>query len=260
MSKSQSTETNGYQAPGVERCLRIMELLAASPAGLTLAELVEQMEVPKNGVFRVAMTMLGAGYLKREETTKRFTLSKKLLHLGYATVAEENIVELSRDEMHRLRELTRETVCLGTRIDTDGVVLEQLIGLHPFKFSLELGFRFPLYAGSPGKAIMAQLPEAEFESVLGRIELARMTETTITDEEALRAEMARIRSCGYALDLEEGLLGCHCIGAPILDDNRYPVATIWVTGPKERMPESYLQEIAPVVVQQAASISGKLAL
>jgi IclR family acetate operon transcriptional repressor len=249
---------NGYQAPGVERCLKIMELLAENPQGLTLSELVEQMGVPKNGVFRVSMTMLEAGYLIRNEATKRFKLSKKMLVLGYSTVASENIVELSRDAMHSLREVTKETVCIGSRVDLDGVVLEQLVGLHPFKFSLDIGYRFPLYAGSPGKAISAHLPEDEFEGVLSRIELTRMTDTTITDKDELREEMKRIRECGYALDLAEGIVNCHCIGAPIMDHNNYPVAVLWTTGPAERMTESFLNEIAPVVVEHAGRISEKL--
>lgn len=255
---SNRTNGNGYQTPGVERCLRIMELLAEHPQGLTLAELVEEMGVPKNGVFRVAMTMLDAAYLNRNEGTKRFTLSKKILLLGYSTISNQNIVEISRDVMHSLREVTRETVCIGTRIDTEGVVIDQLIGLHPFKFSLDIGFKFPLYVGSPGKAMFAYLPEEEFERVLAHLELSRMTANTITDEDELREEMARIRECGYSLDLEEGLLNCHCIGAPVLDHNGYPVAALWTTGPKERMPESFLKKMAPVVIEHADRISKRL--
>lgn len=249
---------NGYQAPGVERCLAIMELLAAHPEGLTLAEMVEKMGVPKNGVFRVAMTMLNAGYLKRDEESMRFSLSKKMLVLGYSSITNENIIELSRDIMHGLREITRETVCIGIRIETDGIVLDQLMGLHPFKFSLEIGLRFPLYAGSPGKAIFAHLPEMEFENILGRINLEKMTDTTITDKDELRVEMARIRECGYAIDRAEGLPGCHCIGAPILDHNSYPVAAIWTTGPAERMSETYFKEMGPIVVEYAGRISKRL--
>ena len=248
----------GYQAPGVERCLAIMELLAAHPGGLTLAELVAALNVPKNGVFRVAMTMLKAGYLSRDEDSMRFSLSRKILVLGCSMVTTDNIVEISRDVMHALREITRETVCTGTRVETDGIVLDQLIGLHPFTFSLEIGWRFPLYAGSPGKAMFAYLPEMEFESILEKIELVRMTDTTITDKRTLRDEMANIRACGYALDRAEGLPGCHCIGAPILDHNNYPVAALWTTGPAERMPEPYLLEMGPVVAEYAGRISNRL--
>lgn len=249
---------SAYQAPGVERCLRIMELLAECPHGLTLSELAEKMEVPKNGVFRVAMTMLDAGYLKRHEESKRFTLSKKVLVLGYSTVSTENIIELSRDAMHSLREITRETVCLGARVEKDGIILDQLIGLHPFKFSLDIGFHFPLYVGSPGRSILANLPEQERESVLANLEIQKWTDRTITDRDKLRDELQRIRECGYALDLEEGFLNCNCIGSPIFDHNNYPVAAIWTTGPSERLPKAFLEELSPVIVEHAQRISEKL--
>lgn len=250
--------SNGYQAPGVERCLRIMELLAESHQGLTLSELVEIMDVPKNGVFRVAMTMLDAGYLNRDEDSKRFTLSKKMLVLGYSTVSNESIVELSRDVMHSLREVTRETVCLGARVESDGIILDQLSGLHPFKFSLDIGFHFPLYVGSPGRAILANLTEQERDKIFSGLEIKRWTDKTITDRRAILDELQRIRETGYALDLEEGFVNCNCIGSPIFDHNNYPIAAIWTTGPSERMPKSYLEEIAPVVIEHADRITRKL--
>ncbi|WP_372808232.1 helix-turn-helix domain-containing protein, partial [Pontiella sp.] len=67
-----------YKVPNLERALVIMEHLLNFPQGLSVTELTEQLELSKNSVFRIAMTLLAHGYVVRDEQ-KRFSLSKKLL-------------------------------------------------------------------------------------------------------------------------------------------------------------------------------------
>lgn len=74
----------------------------------------------------------------------------------------------------------------------------------------------PAYCSALGKSILAHLPEAELSDYLRQVELVRYTDTTITDEAALRAELAEIRRNGIALDREEHTGGTACLGAPIL--------------------------------------------
>jgi DNA-binding IclR family transcriptional regulator len=85
----------------------------------------------------------------------------------------------------------------------------------------------PAYCSALGKSILAHLSEEELRDYLRHIELVRYTDTTITDEAALRAELAEIRRNGFALDREEHTGGTACLGAPILLRGR-PVASVAV--------------------------------
>ena len=56
-------------ALALDRALDVLELLSISPSGLTLSELSEQLQLPKNSVFRITQTLLARGYLVRDPET-----------------------------------------------------------------------------------------------------------------------------------------------------------------------------------------------
>ncbi len=246
-----------YHVPNLERALVILEFLADNP-GAGISRIAEALRMPKNSVFRIAMSLLGRGYLLRDGPTKTFRLSPKLLALGYAATNRHTVVESSIDVMRELRDRTRETVLLGTLVGSEGVVLEQVFGLHPFKFMVDAGTRFSLHTSAPGKALLAFLPPAELREVLGRMKLARYNERTITTRAGLMRELQEVRRLGYAVDRAEEIEGCHCVGAPVLDARGYPAASIWVTGPGNRMPISSFPSLGRLVRGCAERISTRL--
>ena len=63
--------------------------------------------------------------------------------------------------------------------------------------------------------MLASLAEDELGRRLDSVELARFTERTIVDIEALRLELGRIRARGFGEDNEEYVVGCRCIAMPI---------------------------------------------
>jgi len=246
-----------YHVPNLERALVVMEYLAGSP-GAGVSRIAEDLRLPKNSVFRISMSLLRHGYVLRDETTKGFCLSRKFLELGYAATNKHTVVENSIDVMRELRDATKETVLLGTLLSTEGVVLEQVFGLHPFKFMVDAGTRFSLHTSAPGKVLLAFLPDGEREHVLGSLKLVRYTERTITTMPALLRELQEVRELGYGVDRAEEIEGCHCVGAPVLDAHGYPAASIWMTGPSNRVPLSSFPALGRMVREHAARISGRL--
>jgi DNA-binding IclR family transcriptional regulator len=257
-NESQKNGESRYSVPNLERALEILEHLVNFPEGLSLMELTQALEFPKNSVFRITTTLLNKGYLVRDGENKRFTLSSKLLTLGHRALSEKPLVPLAIDLMHECRDALKETVLIGTLVETECVVLEQVLGSHPFKFSIDLGIRIPLHVSAPGKALLAYLPEKELQSVLDRIKLARFNEKTITTKHALQVELRHVRECGYALDRGEQLQGIHCVAAPVFNQHRYPVAAIWTTGPIDRLPSESFAKVGAVMREYADRISARL--
>jgi DNA-binding IclR family transcriptional regulator len=262
MADEHSRETeeglSRYHVPNLERALEVLETLAQQRGGMTAAELVEALEVPKNSVFRITMTLLNRGYLRRDEVTKRFSLSQKLISLGYAAVAVPELREVALEVMRSLRDRTRETVLLGTLVEDQGVVLEQIASPEPVKFLVDAGTRFPIHTSAPGKVILAFLPDDEREAIIQRLNLTRFNDRTITTQQLFRDELQRARSAGYAVDRGEEMDGVHCLSAPILDYHGTPVAAVWVTGPSFRLKESQFPSLAEVLIDHARQISSRL--
>lgn len=253
--ESAKAPASRYQVPNLERALTIMEMLSDYPEGLTTTEIADRLRVPKNSVFRITRTLFDRGYLHRDESNKSFRLTPKFFHLGHSSSGEQSLIERSLEVMRELRDQTKETVLIGTLLGTEGVVLEQVVGKHPFKFMVDPGLRFYLHTAAPGKAILARLPEAEAERVLQAMSMPRFTDRTITTTEGFRKELSRVREAGYAVDCAEEFEGQHCVAAAIVNAYHYPIAAIWITAPSTRFPETRFEEIGRLTAECAARIS-----
>ncbi len=247
-----------YWVPGLERALLILEFLDRRPAGCSVAEMAERLELPTNSVFRITFTLHELGYLRRDPATKRFTLTRKVLTLGYGHVEDSGIIGHALDVMRELRDATQETVVISILTAGEGFVLEQVPGSHPFRFVADPGARQPLHSSASCKAILSFLPSEELEAVLRSMKMPRLTSRTITQKNAYREELAEIRVCGYALDRAEHLEGVLCVAAPVFNAHGYPVASITVTGPTSRHSEEELPELGEAVREHVRRVSARL--
>jgi DNA-binding IclR family transcriptional regulator len=240
-------------SPGVDRALVILERLGSAAGGLTLSELSSKLGFPKNAVFRITNTLRARGYLARDEKTLRFRLTDKLLRVSQPRVERKGLIEVSMDAMRALRDECRETVQIGRRFDDEGVILEQVEGLHPLRISVDAGLRFPLYNNGPGKLLLAFLPDPQRAATIRRLTLTASTPRTITDKTDLARECDRIREQGYAVDFAEADEGIHCVAAPIRDPQGDVMATVWISAPSRRLPRAMFAEVA-VPVKRAGEI------
>lgn len=235
-----------------------MEILADHPEGLGLVDLAGRLHVPVNSVLRIALTLCTLGFAQRDPTSRRFSLTHRLLTIGYRGLGESNLLDRALDVMRELRDRLKETVLIGVPSGDGVVCLEQAPSLHPFKFTVDPGLHAPFHSNAPGKAIWAFLPRGRRDALLAGLPLPAVTPRTITDRALMARELERVRRRRYATDRGENLEGCHCVGSPILDHRGEPVAAIWITGPAERLPETLFRRVGPVVAEHAARVSRRL--
>jgi DNA-binding IclR family transcriptional regulator len=247
-----------FKVPNLIRGLSVLELLKEYPDGLGITEIGQKLKLPKNSAFRIAQTLDALGYLNRDDSSKKYTLSKRLLILGAAATGDASLIDKAWDIMTGLRDFSGETVLIGTIAENRGVVLEQVPSTHAFKFAIDPGTTFDIHASAPGKAMLAYLPEAELEAILAKLSFIRYNERTITDRAAFRRELAQVRQDGYAIDHAEAIDGCHCVAAAILDRRGRPIAAIWATGPSNRLTADQFKAIGQRFVEAVHTISARL--
>jgi len=256
MAKTEtSTDTSRTEATSLQRGLAMLEMLARRPDGATLREITEHLSLPGASALRLARTLVELGYLTRESGTKRFFMTNSLLMLGQPRAASRGLSECAISAMRGIRQATGETTHLCCLIDVEMVIIEQLLSLHPFKYSADLGARCPCFSCAPGKAIVAFLAPEERAATIERIRFKRFTPTTISSKRAFRQELESIRKLGFAIDRAEGIAGIHCIAAPILDRYGTAVAAITIAGPSSRIPEDEFEVIGQVVREGARQAS-----
>ena len=257
MSKEQDGLKTNYNVPNLERGLLVIELLANYKQGLTLSEIIDTLGISKTSAFRIVSTLIFKNYLQKNETTKKITLSRKLLTLGISSMNEQSIVELSIDVMRALRDELRESVMLGILMEDKGVILEQVSSSYPVKLYVEQGTYFNLHSSVGGKCILAFLPELELNMVLKTMSLKQLTANTITTKSEFRNALKCVRKNGFAVDNGEDIQGIHCVGAPIFNEYGHPIAALWITAPHGRLPHSEFEEKGRIVARYALEISSK---
>ncbi len=258
--RKKNGETAGFQVPALERGLEILEALRHHADGLGINEAARLLEIPVNSAFRILNTLLQFGYVQRDVKSKKFTLSTKLFTIACDHASETTLIEVALPVMRELRDALKETVVVSVLSGQEGIVLEQVPGLHSFRFVCDSGARQALHASASTKAILAFLPEADRNVVLKGMSMPQLTGNTITTREKFLQELRQVKVDGYALDRAEALEGVHCVAAPVFDRQGNPLAAVTVTGPGSRMPLERLPEFGVKVKEYAQRISETLVL
>ncbi|WP_374043894.1 IclR family transcriptional regulator [uncultured Mediterranea sp.] len=248
----------GYSVPNLEKGLAVLDYLSYSYQGKTLQEIKDDLEISQTTAYRILNAMVRLEYLMYEEDSRRYKLSRKLLTLGFRALNEHQLLETVFPYMRELRDKLKETVCFGVLGEEKGIFIDQAQGSYAFSFKLSPGKPFELHCSAPGKAIMAYLPNTVRDRYLSYMEFKRFNERTITSRERYLEELENVFRQGFAMDNEEELSGVICIGAPVFNFRGYPCGAIWISGPKDRLPEKVIEEDAALIKETAARISAEL--
>lgn len=249
--------TSGH-SQSLVRGLNLLERLAASPGGLALSEVAEQAELAPSTTHRLLQALQSQGFVAQDSELGVWKIDVKTFRIGNSFLEARDFVGTSRPFLRRLTAQTGETANLGVRDDGTAVFLAQSESPQMMRMITRLGSRAPLHASGVGKALMAWLPDDEFERILDERGLARVTENTLHTPESLREGLAEIRRQGFACDREEHAIGLQCAAACIHDEHGTPLAAISVSGPKARIPEARLAELGALVRDTAAEITARL--
>lgn len=250
-------EKSPYSTPNLERALTVIEILMINPDGLTLAQLQEISGFPKTSLFRITQTLLEKGFMVKRDQPAILSLSSKFLHVGLSTLSESSIVEKSLPLMRQLRDELKETILLGSIVGQEGVLLEQVLGTHPFTFMLQIGKKFELNTSAPGKAIIAFLPQEDRVELIANMKFKKYNNRTIINKKDYLEELQTVRRKGYAIDYAEELEGVHCVGAPIFNQYGQAISAIWTTAPSSRLLKKDFESYGAKIKKTALDISSQ---
>lgn len=247
-----------YRVPILDRTLDLLELLTTQPEGMTLTAMTEALAMPKNSVFRIATTLMLRGYAERDEPGKVYRASRKLLTLGHAVMGGQRLIQAASPILCALRDESGETALIGTIAGSRGVVLDQVPSSHPVKVVVEIGHAFPLHSAAPAKAMLAYFSAESQAALIKEITFTRFTRHTITSAIAYAKELRQVRAQGFALDRGEESESYTCAAAPVFDHRGTPVASLWISGPADRVNAGSLPGLGVVVKKHADQLSARL--
>ncbi|GAA2083310.1 IclR family transcriptional regulator [Streptomyces albiaxialis] len=242
----------------VLNALRVLDEVAArQPVGVS--DLARAVELPKSTVQRALLTLREAGWLRQTAsgTAGRWVLTTKPLLLGRHASGELGLRDVAVPVMEDLRGRCDETVHLAVPEGGKVVLIERLETSQPVRIILPLGKNLPLHASANGKAVLAASTPEEIERHLTE-ELPRFTETTVTDADALREELAAIRARGYATNDGEWRTDVSATASAVLGPSGHPVASLSINIPSSRLTSESRAAHAELVREAAERIGAAL--
>lgn len=234
----------------VARVFDLLELIADAGGDVTLSELSTAADLPLPTIHRLLRTLVSLGYA-RQLANRRYALGPRLVRLG--EVANRKFGQIAMPQLKGLVERLGETANLAT-IDGDRVIyVSQAPSPHAMRMFTEVGRRAHLHSTSVGKAILADMDDARVREIVTRAGMPARTEHTITDIDALLADLDETRKRGYAIDDNEQEIGVRCYAVTV-PDMSVPTA-VSVSGPVARVSGDFGDRALPVLQEIVAEIS-----
>ncbi|SDY53320.1 transcriptional regulator, IclR family [Micromonospora pattaloongensis] len=247
----------GHFVQSLERGLAVIRAFDAQHPELTLSEVARVCDLTRAAARRFLLTLVDLGYVRTDG--RMFSLTPRVLELGYAYLSSISLPEVAEPHLERLVAQVHESSSVCVLDGNDAVYVCRVPTSRIMTVSINVGTRFPAYATSVGRVLLAYLPDDELEARLTRMELPPLTSRTLTTVKALRAELIRIRAQGYAIvdqELEEGL---RSVAAPIRDRSGSVVAAVNMSVHASRNSiESIRRDILPHLLATAAKIDADL--
>ncbi|MDE0111236.1 MAG: IclR family transcriptional regulator [Albidovulum sp.] len=257
MTSAEKDNRAPYRVNSLIRALAVLGSVVEKGYDISLAEVVNELRLPKATAFRYLQTLVASGYLRRTGGANTYTVGPRFLAIARESEVLRRLRKASRSEIERVATLFGQTVNLGVLAD-DGIVYIDMVESrrHP-EIKARVGGHDALHATSLGKAILAHLPEEERRFWLAQ-PLTAKTLRTITSRRRLERELALVSERGYAVDAEENEDEAMCVGVPILCGSGYPVAAMSLTARTGRRTVISEESVAQELSSSAAVVSSTL--
>ncbi|HWF92882.1 MAG TPA: IclR family transcriptional regulator [Terriglobales bacterium] len=238
----------------ISKVLLILEALQNSPVGLGLKGVCDATSINKSTAHRFLK------HLEREEYLLRtpggvYLIGPRLAQMSACARPGTSLQAAARPILSNLWRSTHETVNLGVLDHGSVFYVDVMESPHEFRLVSRIGTRRPLHVTGLGKVLTAFLPSNEYERTLSGIGFQRLTSKSISNTNQLRAELGKVRRQGYAVDNEEALLGCRCVSAPIINNDKVAIGALSVAGPVTRMSQARVPALAKEVKAAAKAVS-----
>jgi IclR family acetate operon transcriptional repressor len=252
--KSTALKPPEVRIQSLDRAIDILEHISHG-SGLTLSEIAENTGQSPATLYRILTTCAARHLVEIDPVTQEWHIGPQSFRIGSAFLQRSGIVERARPMMRALMHETGETANLGVESNRQVLFLSQVETPENIRAFFPPGAQSPMHASGIGKALLAFADHETIESYLKSGQFEAFTENTIHRQDDLQAELARIRTQGYAFDNEEKSKGMRCVAAPILNSYGEVVAGLSVSGPTARMTLERIDTISAQVMKQAETLS-----
>ncbi len=197
----------------LDRGLAVIRAFGPDRDKLSLSEVARETGLTRAATRRFLLTLVKLGYVRNDG--REFSLSPRVLELGYAYLSGLAMPEIASPHLEELVAQVRESSSISVLDGHHIVYVARVPTKRIMTVAISVGTRFPAYATSMGRVLLAGMTDEELNRYLAEAEFEPFTSRTVTDPGRLREIVGDVGRLGYAIvdqELEEGL---RAIAAPI---------------------------------------------
>ncbi len=238
------------------RVLDVLELLSLAQEPMGVSELARSLDIPKSSASGLLETLRQRGYVVRSGA--RYQLAELLRRDGWIGGEFAHLVRITRPVLESAVARTGETAFIGIMTPNRAIrYIDKVVSPKEVRYDGGLTHERPAYCTSIGQVLLASQSDAAIDSYLRTVQLKKVTPTTETDPDKLRAILQRVREVGYAESRDGHVEGASGVAAPLEGPNGRVIAGITLAAPSSRFSQMY-EEMVRETLRAAAEVTKAL--
>lgn len=209
------------------RGLSVITAFDAHRPELSLSEVAVMTGLSRATARRFLHTLVELGYVRTDG--KVFVLTPHVLRLGTAYLSGLGLPALAQPHLERLSAEVGESTSMAVRDGAEIVYVARVATRAIMSVAITVGTRFPAFATSMGRVLLAGLDPAALDDYFRAADLTPPTRESLHTEPELRVALDRVRAQGWALNDAELAPGLRSVAAPVLDRTGVVVAAVNVS-------------------------------
>lgn len=239
------------------RGIEILLVFSREKPELTLSEVSALANVAPATARRSLLTLQALGYVRSHG--RRFVLTPRVLKLSASFLSSMNLQEVANQYLQDVVDQTGDSSSVAVFDSGEVLYIASVSSKRSVRLTAGLGTRYPAYATSLGRVLLAYLPPDRLDRYFAETDLRKLTEKTVTDPTELRAILAEIRAAGVASIQDELDYGVVSVSVPVFAESGAVVAAVnCSTSPSRISREEMLASRLPLLQVTSRQISETL--
>jgi IclR family pca regulon transcriptional regulator len=247
---------SGTFVQSLERGLAVIRAMSG-PVPQTLSEVARATGLSRAAARRFLLTLETLGYV--HATGGRFALTPQVLDLGYAYLSGLALPQVAEPHLQRLVERVHESSSVSVLDGGDVIYVARVPTRRIMAVAISVGTRFPAYATSMGRVLLAALDPPALDEALSGVTFRALTPKTVGSAAELRAVLDLVRSRGYALVDQELEAGLRSLAVPLRDRSGKVIAAMNLSVHASRASTADMRrDLLPPLREAAAAVERDL--
>ncbi|WP_382306866.1 IclR family transcriptional regulator C-terminal domain-containing protein [Herbiconiux sp. UC225_62] len=255
---SEHPEPSSQFVQSLARGLDVIKAFTADRPEVTLSDIARVTDLTRATARRFLLTLVELGYVRTDG--KLFALTPKVLELGFSYLSGLSLPEVAQPHLEQLSRELGESTSASVLDGGDIVYVARVPTRRIMTVGITIGTRFPAYATSMGRVLLAGLAPADLDAYLATLHPAAFTPSTLTDPAGLRAELDAVRERGWTIVDQELEVGLRSVAAPVRRGGTVVAAINVSTTTGTSSLDRLQDEFVPPLLATAERIGADLAL